>query len=441
MNWLKSLSLLVFLFYALSARAGQLSAVTGRVDVLWENPQKIQLVPDIKVYPGEVISVKIGGSVDVDHEFGESRRCSWFGLHCWYEQWDRPHWYDSNSMMMNLLVDGGHVKSTGGGSFEIEVPLSKNLENFSNGVGLSGMLYLNDGASPTSRGPCIGRPSRCSQGALTLSFDKIDATARINALERILAQQRIKELDVLALTNGDFIDQSMSNNDIANESTIKALTEILTKAIKKFHDQIASNETPEASPWHLKLIDLSAYALKFSAISSINAAALRTVVTESYLARGDYAAASQAAPKMMKDATTAYNANKNSSEAALTYAKALRANASAWREKGAKNASTDLLISIALLDQASEVLWHHISVDGIPQAMSQINVDAARLLNLIRTSAEWKAADDRLVAAICFQMYGEMGNNQPYLDWVKNVSDPVVGNCKKIMQPGNTSSI
>lgn len=163
--------------------ASNADPVTGRVDILWDKPQAIQLVPDLVFYPGQTIDVVSSGQVDVDHEFGERRRCNWFGLNCWPEQWDRPTWIDARSLDIDLVLDAGTVTATGP-TYRLDIPLEPGNTNFNRGVRVSSMLWKKGRQPPIQRGPCVGRPSHCSQGDIQLSFT-VNSTARLDALESI----------------------------------------------------------------------------------------------------------------------------------------------------------------------------------------------------------------------------------------------------------------
>lgn len=414
------------------AAATAADPVTGRVSILWDKPQFIQLVPDLKLYPGQVIEVVSSGQVDVDHEFGENRRCKWFGLKCWHESWDRPTWLGADALDIELVLEEGTVTTAVSGTgHRLDIPLAAGNANFTRGVRLSGMLWKKGRQHPIHRGPCIGRPKHCSQGDLQLTFASVNSTARLDALESILSNQRIETMDVLALTSRDYIDPLLFDPAIAPEATIQRLSSIVTKAAGQFRDRISNKASGTAAHLHMKVIDLASYALKLSRVTEQDAARLRTLITESYLDRGEFARATNEAPKMMADADAAFQKSPGG-ENALIYARALKANAAAWREKGARNSSSDIRVSIALLDKATEMLWGYTDYPGVSQVMADTNVDAARMLNLLRTVAELKAAEDRLVAAICFQTHGEKGAGSTFDAWRSSASDAVVGNCQSV---------
>ncbi len=425
--------LLIAALFAASAATANPVKVEGRVNILWAKPQFIQLVPDIKLYPGQSFEIVSSGRVDVDHQFGERRECNWFGLNCWYEQWDRPNWMGADALDVRLVPEAGNVTQAGS-TYKLEIPLSAGNGNFRQGVRLNGMLLKSGGQSPMQRGPCTGRPAHCSQGDLLLTFAQVNVEPRLSALEAYLAAQKVDELDVLALTSRDFIDPLLFDPAIASEGTILRLSSILAKATSQFREQIPNKTEANAAPLHMKVIDLVSYALKLSRITEQDAARLRTLVTESYLDRGDYAAATKEAPKMMADAKAAFDKTPNDKDAALDYARALKANAAVWREKGARNSSTDIRVSIALLDNATDVLWKFSARPGVSKAISDINVDAARMLNLLRTSTELKSAEERLVTAICFQMHAEKDAGTEFEEWRKSTVDSAVSNCKDVRQ-------
>lgn len=404
--------------------------VIGRINILWDKPQFIQLVPDLKLYPGQTIDVASYGQVDVDHKFGQSRRCNWFGLHCWYEQWDRPTWMSADALAIELQLEEGTVTESGP-THRLEIPLAPGNANFTRGVRLSGMIWKKGKQHPIQRGPCNGRPEHCSQGDLQLTFASVNSTDRLNALDSILASQRIETVDVIALTSRDSIDPLLFDPAIANQTTIQRLSSILAKAAGQFRDSIPNKSSGAAAPLHMKVIDLATYALKLSRITEQDAAKLRTLVTESYLDRGDFALATNEAPKMMREATAAFQESPGG-ESALIYARALKANAAAWREKEARNSSSDIRVSIALLDKATDVLWGYTDHAGVSKVMADINVDAARMLNLLRTDADLKAAENHLVAAICFQMHGEKGTGTTFDAWRGSANEAVVGNCQSV---------
>jgi hypothetical protein len=405
--------------------------ITGRVNILWDKPQQIQLVPYVKLYPGESADLVASDQVDVDHQFGERRRCKWFGLSCWYEQWDTPHWVPASGFDIELVPDDGSVVRNGT-VYHLTIPLSAGNANFTSGANLNGMLWLDAPRRPPgSRGPCIGRPALCSGGDLTLTLTNIDVTARLNALEARLANLKIDSLDVPAVTSKDSIDSLLAEPTVATEASITRLANMLARTCERLRGTITDKQSPASAPLHLKVIDLASFALGLARKTEQDTATLRIVITESLLDRGDYASATQEAPAAMNSAKSSFQANPDAKNA-LLYARAMKASAAAWREKKARNASSDIRVSIALLDQATDVLWDYTQFDGVSNAISDINVDAARMLNLLRTVAELTAAEQRLVTALCFQMHAEQGKGKSFDSWRGSVNEPTLNNCRTV---------
>jgi hypothetical protein len=396
--------------------------VTGRVSILWDQPSQLQLVPQLKLYPGVSMDIHLSGQVDIDHQFGERRRCKYFGAKCWYEQWDKPRWIDRNGIELELLA--GDASATRNGSvYTLSLPLSSANGNYNGGVNLLGMLWLSGKNSPISRAPCIGRPARCSGGDLTITLTNINVTPRLNALEARLTAMTIEELDVAVLRSEDNIDAFLYNPAVASEATILRLVSILTRAAERLSGTIgpSSATTP---PLHLKIIDLAAYADSLAKKSSVDAAKLRVLIAESHFNRGDFVSAKEEAPRMMAAAKEAYLANSSDINNVMLYARAFKVNASAWREKQARNSSSDIRVAIALLDEAHDILLPFSERDGVSKLISDINVDGARMLNVLRTDAELKAAEDRLLAAVCFQMHAEQGKGKDFGSWKSGVKEP-----------------
>ncbi|OWY30136.1 hypothetical protein CEJ42_05865 [Herbaspirillum robiniae] len=242
---------------------------------------------------------------------------------------------------------------------------------------------------------------------------------------------KIESLDVPAITDGNSIDPLLYDPVVASQASILRLASILREACERLRGTIANKAGGSSASLHLKIIDLASYAVKLASKSDQDSAALRLVITESMLDRGDFTGATQEAPKMMGDASAAFKSAPDAKNA-LLYARALKANAAAWREKRARNSSTDIRVSIALLDQASDVLWDFTQYPGVSSVMADINVDAARMLNLLRTAAELKSAEDRLVAAICFQMHAENGQGNNFESWRSAVNAPALANCTMV---------
>ena len=39
----------------------------GHVNIVWDKPQQVQFTPDVKVFPGEKLTIISSGQVDSDH--------------------------------------------------------------------------------------------------------------------------------------------------------------------------------------------------------------------------------------------------------------------------------------------------------------------------------------------------------------------------------------
>lgn len=395
--------------------------VTGRVSILWDQPSQLQLVPHLKLYPGVSMDIHLSGQVDVDHRFGERRRCKYFGMKCWYEQWDTPHWIDASGIDMELIADGVDAVRNGA-VYTVSLPLASGNSNYSQGINLRAMLWLSGKNSPSSRAPCIGRPTRCSGGDMTITLTNINVTPRLDALQARLADMTIDELDVAVLRSEDNIDSLLSNPAVASDATILRLVSILTQAAERLNGTIGPS-SPTTPPSHLKIIDLAGFADTLSKKSASDAAKLRLLIAEAHFNRGDFSSAKEEAPRVMAAAKEAYFADKNADNAVL-YARAFKVNASAWREKQGRNSSSDIRVAIALLDQARDILLEFTEAEGVSKLISDINLDGARMLNVLRTDAELKAAEDRLLAAVCFQMHAEQGKGKDFSAWKASVKDP-----------------
>jgi len=430
---MRSVTILISVAVLLGLSNANADNIKGRVNILWDKPQLVQFVPDVKIFPGESMEIVSSDTVDVDHAYWETRECNWFGLNCWYEQRDRANLKSASQLEIEIVLDGG-AASTGASPYKVDLPLSQNYSNFTQGVRLAAMLWNPGKQHPASRGPCIGRPAHCSVGDLTLTLAKINVRPRLDALEAILAKHKdISTLDHAVVTSTDFIDPLLSDPSIASAGTIRDLAKILADAVTRFRKALNGKTEQTAAPLHMKIIDLSTYALRLSQVNRDDAAKLRLAIMESYLDRGEYAHATKEAPLLMNDAKAAFDNTPNSANA-LIYAKALKANAAAWREKLARNSSADIRVSISLLDQAVEVLWKFTEHEGVSKAISDISVDAARMLNLLRTDAELKAAEVRLVRAICFQMHDEKGGGRSFEDWRSSGLEPSVDNCVSVLK-------
>ena len=404
----------------------------GHVNIVWDKPQQVQFTPDVKVFPGEKLTIISSGQVDIDHHYWESRECNWFGLHCWYEQHDQANPVGAASLEVEIKVEGGN--STAGASpYLVTYPLTADSANFTDGVRIAAMIWTSGKGQPSNRGPCIGRPDRCSVGELTLTLTA-NVDDRLIALKDILGKQTIKNIDPSAIRSREFIDPLLSDPGIANPVDIGKLSEILTEAIWRFRQSIAEKTDATFASQHMKIIDLAGYTLNLSNISLPNAAKLRIAIMESYLDRGEYAQATTVAPQTMDAAKKAFT-NAATSDTALLYAMSLRDNAIAWRERQTRNSSSDIRVAIALLDQAVEILWDFSATKEISEQISQISVDAARMLNLLRTSAELQAGEQRLAQAICFQMHAEKSAGKTFVDWQKTATDASVGDCKLVQRP------
>lgn len=432
--------LVLLLSFACSSAAEEIS---GRVNVLWDKPQLLQFVPDLKVYPGETIRLTASGSdsVDINHHYWEDRQCNWFGLHCWYEQRDQAKPKGPSELEIELTLENGKVepqKGNGSGEFVVTYPLSANNANFREPARLSGKLWLPNNAEP-SRTPCSGRPPYCSAGDLKLTVlpdgmpSLADLKPRLDALKEILLKQKdsLATIDPTAVTSRDFIDPLLFDPAVARKEVIGTLSANLTAVIGEYRTKLG--ETP-APAQHRKVIDLASYALKLTVVTLSDQAKLRVAIMDSYIARGEYAQATEEAPQTLAAAKTAYKSS-SSVDNLLTYAGALRSNAIAWREKQARNSSADIRAAIAMLDEAAFVLWDRSHEDNrISAKISAVSVDAARMLNLLRTRAEIAEADERLVRAVCFQMYSEAGTSVEFKNWRNTMSDKAA-DCSKVEKP------
>ena len=433
---MKPLHFLLTGSFLLAAAPLATAEVTGRVNILWAQPQQLQLVPAIKLYPGTSMDIVLSGQVDVDHQFGERRRCKYFGIKCWYEQWDKPHWVGPDGIELQLAVDGAGV-TRNGKVYQFNLPLKGGDANYNAGVNLYGMLWLNGTVAPASRAPCIGRPARCSGGDMTISFVNINVKPRLDALASRLETVTIDALDVAFIRSEDNIDALLYNPAFASDETITRLVSLLTQAAERLRGTIGSASPGNARALHLKIIDLASYADSLARKSPADAAKLRILIAESHFDSGNFSGATQEAPKMMDAAKKAFDSDSGNVENAKLYARAFKVNASAWREKKARNSSADIRVAIALLDQAVEVLLPFTAQDAVSKLISDINVDGARMLNVLRTDAELKAAEEKLVASVCFQLHAEQGKGSQFKDWKTTVKDPSL-NCQNVRDTKNT---
>lgn len=410
-----SLSLLIYAF-----TVSLVSAHSGVVGIRLDSYSVIQFDPNLIVYPGESMTIRANGSVNVNHHYWEERECNWFGLHCWYEKRESSNWLSADKVDIRLRLENGiAAKKNSATEYAISYPVESEGV-FTSGSRVQAMIAGDN----INRSECTGRPTYCSEGAIDLVIEKIDVSQRLAALEELLNKQTIQSIQTSSVKDPKFIDETLRDARYVGQQNVEKLVTILTKQIVRLRAGIAGNTDPTALALHMKIIELANFSLGLGSKQLADIAQLRLALTESYVDRQDFAQALAAGEQTLGAARESYSNNQNA-DTALVYGRSLRVNASAWREKQGKNSSTDIRLSIALLEQAIGLLWPFSNTGSVSVAVSDASVDMARMFNLLRTPSELEAGEKALVQAICFRAHAEENPGIGFDDWKADISECV----------------
>lgn len=385
----------------------------GMVDVLHAEPGYVQLNPDVSIFPGESMTLRVVGSVVSRHHF-RKRRCKYFGLKCWYEQRSVAQVRDQEHFRVRIDVrsrDGSFRRTflSGegpvDGSQEIVVRYPVEGHSLTNPAELFGMLEFvgSTGAVPFHRAPCTGRPRYCSTGSLKLESVGVDVSERRQRIEDEL-EARKDRLDPVLVRSEVFADPLLIYRKEDRKQLQGVFDQFLSGQVNGAQGSPADRDRARA------VVDVAKFAVGLhedpEQVSSLN----RTILN-AYVALGDWSRIKDEGGASLVtargDCREAQEGDAGpGNEACQSYAEILRLNAIAWFEQKARYSSTEIRVALGMLEQGIAAL----EMDDLEaecanhkdacELLGKLYVDGARMLTVIRTSAELRTAEKWLQEAI-----------------------------------------
>ncbi|MCM8857093.1 MAG: hypothetical protein LC541_08010 [Candidatus Thiodiazotropha sp.] len=377
---------------------------TGRVNVINNKPVYIQLNPNVMIMPGEEVTFKASGSVDVNHQHYEVRRCKYFGLKCWYEKRSVPNFREVNefTIKVDLVASDGTVKSSTekvtGGNDPFKLSYTADNNSFTSPAKIN--AYLIYPHQQMNRTPCKGRPRFCSQGEITISTNAlaVDIEQRLNRLEEELTDN-FANLDPVVVRSDLFIDPLLRDTDSKRKDVQKIFVEKLgLHADKKDYAR--------------KVVDIAKYARSLHK-NKEQVTILNNYIFEAYVNLGDYKKIVNEGGNNLKTAKDSCENLPGTSKQCIEYSKMLRLNAIGWMEQKARYSSTEIRVALGLLESGVEVLEpgsmdtkQKCNVHKVAcELLSAHYIDLARMLTILRTSPELEKAEEYLTSALKVQRF------------------------------------
>ena len=393
-------TLFVVILYTDQANA---QTYKGRVNVVNYKLTYVQLNPNLRIMPGEEITIQASGSIDVNHSHYEVRRCKYFGLKCWYEKRSVPNFQDAKEFTIKVVLvgnDGTEIasvdKAKGGNSpFKLKYPTENN--NFTSPAKINAYLIYPD----INRTPCKGRPRFCSQGELTLSISALQADIknRLNHLKEELTNN-FAILDPVVIRSDLFIDPLLRDTDSKREVVQK----IFVDKLRLYADQ---------KDHARKVVDIAKFARSLHK-NQEQVTALNNYILRAYANLGDYKKIVNEGGKNLQTAKASCEQNPpGTSKQCIEYSKMLRLNAIGWMEQKARYSSSEIRVALGLLESGVEVLEPK-SMDTRQKCNSHIKackllsahyIDLARMLTILRTQPELEKAEYYLTSALKVQRF------------------------------------
>lgn len=395
----------ILLVLMLCMELANAQSYTGRINVVNNKPTYIQLNPNVMVMPGEEVTFKASGRIDVNHEHYEVRRCKYFGLKCWYEKRSVPNFRDVRefTIKVELVASDGTVKAS-----------AEKLAGENNSFKLTYTAENNSFTSPAKinaylkypgmhRTPCRGRPRFCSQGDLTITTSAlaVDTEKRLNHLKNELTNN-FANLDPVVVRSDLFIDPLLRDT----EAKRKRVQEIFAEKLGIHADN---------KDYARKVVDIAKYATSLHK-NKEQVTILNNYILGAYVNLGDYKKIVNEGGKNLTIAKASCEQKPKppgTSKECIQYSKMLRLNAIGWMEQKARYSSTEIRVALGLLESGVEALEPE-SMDTKQKCnahkvacelLSDHYIDLARMLTILRTPPELEKAEEYLISALKMQRF------------------------------------
>ena len=390
---------------ARAVEANEQPVYSGNIDVLPGEPSHIQLNPAVMLLPGESMTLTIDGTVDVNHENYEERRCKYFGLKCWYEWRSVPHLVPASGFTVEfeLRTEQGVLVEAFTRAAS-DQPITLNYPGKNRSLTQPVRVYAVLQRPGMNRTPCTGRPRYCSAGALRIRSTATQVDDRLRRIEARL-KTALTTLDPLLVQSDQFIDPILIDTAARRLSVQKV-----------FAEQMAAQRSEIVRTNARNIVEIAKFALGLSSANPSQTNSLNSTILEAYIQMGDYRMVTQYGKEALVNAKSECKAKEDGtfespgSPACTQYAEILRLNAIGWLERRARYASTEIRVALGMLETAIGALGYPLqkalgpdltcSVNPEPcRTAAQLYIDGARMLSVLRTRPELSKAEEWLTAA------------------------------------------
>lgn len=389
--WAAALALFV-----LPAIATAQQTYRGSVPIARASANFVELAPDVKVYPGESVTIGASGSANVNQHNYEKRRCKYFGLKCWYENRSRTQVRPAGEFEIAVeLVDaGGNIIDSGVIDQGRPVTLAFDLGGrFEQGASIQAYIATFKGGN-IDRRSCGGRPSYCSSGDLTLTINASEKEERMGEIRRHFGRFGANNVPADRIRSRDYIDSLLTDND----SRALEVQTLIATYIREWVPAADANSQGA-------LIQLIQFALGLSN-DHANLTILNRARMDAYAKQGAYEQLENYAAEEVNRLNEGC-AEQCSIGDARDLAAALRSLATAQAEKRARLQTSDITLAVATLNRGIDALEGALdnqSFEGLDEhllILANLYEDGASMLSLIRTQAEIQKAVSFMEQSVC----------------------------------------
>lgn len=377
----------------------------GSIPISRGSLNRVELSPDVQVFPGETVTVTIGGSANVNQHNFSVRRCKYFGLKCWNEDRTHTNIRPAQSFEIEVALDlkdtsGGYlVRKTidEGSAVDLEYPLDLGIR-LENGVNILAFIKSYNNGTTIDRRSCHNRPEHCSSGSLSLTIGATEITKRFNTIVNEFDSFRPENVPAERIRSRNYIDQILINGQQRAEKMQGLLANKLVEWVQNGDERSQS-----------KLVQLIQYALQLAAnrdhLDKLSQARL-----DAYMKIGAFENLENEAHDLINNIYGRCSDGDNCDlKDARKLGEALRALSVAQAEKRARIQTSDITLAVATLARATEILEAAMDKEKLMELeadlelLSNLHQDNANKLMLIRTPAEISKAILYMEQSVCLQ--------------------------------------
>ncbi len=397
-RWLRSLTLSALSAVALVGGTASAETYRGSVPIARANLNLVEMAPDVKVYPGETVTVTASGSANVNQHNYEKRRCKYAGLKCWYENRSDTQIAPANDFEIEVALveaDGTVIvrKMIAGGTLAaLLLPLEG--RRFDQGVSLRAFIKTFRGAT-IYRASCANRPKYCSSGDLTLIISSSDTTKRVGEVARQFAGFSANAVPAERIRSRDYLDTLLLDTEGRKFEA--------QKLIAGYVETWVSNADPNSQAG---IVELVQFALKLSDDHD-NLTKLNRARMDAFAKQGNYEALELDAAREFNRLKQQCSDEQCSISDARHMAATLKSLATAQAEKQARFKTSDIALAVATLNRGIDILERALENQEIVGLKSHLVVlsdlyqDASNMLSLMRTPAEVRKAVGFMERSVC----------------------------------------